>query len=227
MSDCSRTPLTTGNRHGYACRCSCAGLTLSARCPRSPACGAGLPGDGGAAPVGRDAGQAARRGHHHHACAAQREGGDGQDAAVRGGCGMAARLRLGAAVCFHIAAPSNDILSRLRCHWLRVSLLLKSLRRAAQPLCCALSVSCARTHAVAAAIQIRRWGGPVDGARSFEIVLQEGRNRQIRRMCEAVGHKVVSLHRASFMGITASARSSRGNARMIACALTAVQPQRR
>jgi len=31
--------------------------------------------------------------------------------------------------------------------------------------------------------------------RRFRIVLQEGRKRQIRRMVEAVGNKVVALHR--------------------------------
>lgn len=29
----------------------------------------------------------------------------------------------------------------------------------------------------------------------FSIVLKEGRNRQIRRMCEAIGHKIIRLHR--------------------------------
>ncbi|KAG5180864.1 pseudouridine synthase, partial [Tribonema minus] len=43
--------------------------------------------------------------------------------------------------------------------------------------------------------------GPCDWY-SVKITLKEGRNRQIRRMCEEVGHKVKFLHRASFMGIT-------------------------
>jgi pseudouridine synthase len=37
-----------------------------------------------------------------------------------------------------------------------------------------------------------------DGAESrLRITLQEGRNRQIRRMCEAIGHPVKKLHRAA------------------------------
>ena len=32
----------------------------------------------------------------------------------------------------------------------------------------------------------------------LEIVLQEGRKRQVRRMCEAVGHRVVTLERVAF-----------------------------
>ena len=32
----------------------------------------------------------------------------------------------------------------------------------------------------------------------LEIVLREGRKRQVRRMCEAVGHRVVELRRVSF-----------------------------
>ncbi len=36
------------------------------------------------------------------------------------------------------------------------------------------------------------------GAREVEITLREGRNRQVRRMIEAVGHKVVALRRTSF-----------------------------
>jgi 23S rRNA pseudouridine2604 synthase len=32
--------------------------------------------------------------------------------------------------------------------------------------------------------------------------LTEGRNRQIRRMCQAVGYRVVALHRVRIMHIT-------------------------
>lgn len=38
-------------------------------------------------------------------------------------------------------------------------------------------------------------------SRKFEFTLTEGRNRQIRRMAEAVGLEVVSLHRTVFAGI--------------------------
>jgi pseudouridine synthase len=36
------------------------------------------------------------------------------------------------------------------------------------------------------------------GEREIEIVLREGRNRQVRRMAEAVGNRVVSLRRVRF-----------------------------
>lgn len=36
----------------------------------------------------------------------------------------------------------------------------------------------------------------------MEITLTEGRNRQIRRMAEAVGLEVIDLHRISFCGIS-------------------------
>lgn len=39
------------------------------------------------------------------------------------------------------------------------------------------------------------------GARSFTIVLTEGKNRQIRRMCEALGYNAVSLKRVRIMNI--------------------------
>jgi len=40
------------------------------------------------------------------------------------------------------------------------------------------------------------------GQRSVvEIVLHEGRKRQVRRMCEAVGHHVLSLHRSAYAGL--------------------------
>ena len=35
----------------------------------------------------------------------------------------------------------------------------------------------------------------------FKLTIHEGRNRQVRRMCEAVGYKVKSLHRESVGGI--------------------------
>ncbi len=34
-----------------------------------------------------------------------------------------------------------------------------------------------------------------------EIVLHEGRKRQVRRMCEAVGHPVIGLHRSAYAGL--------------------------
>ncbi len=39
------------------------------------------------------------------------------------------------------------------------------------------------------------------GRRSFRMVLTEGRNRQIRRMCEACGYRVVGLRRIRIMNV--------------------------
>merc|ERR1711971_294108 len=41
-----------------------------------------------------------------------------------------------------------------------------------------------------------------NSCRWLRIVLEEGRNRQIRKMIKAVGYHVVELHRLSFAGIT-------------------------
>ncbi|HAP42090.1 MAG TPA: 23S rRNA pseudouridine synthase F [Nitrospira sp.] len=40
------------------------------------------------------------------------------------------------------------------------------------------------------------------GPHRFRIILTEGRNRQIRRMCQALGYRVVGLHRVRIMHIT-------------------------
>jgi pseudouridine synthase len=45
---------------------------------------------------------------------------------------------------------------------------------------------------------VRRGG---DGGRRLLITLREGRNRQIRRMLEALGYDTLRLHRVTFMGI--------------------------
>ena len=41
------------------------------------------------------------------------------------------------------------------------------------------------------------------GSSVIDITIHEGRNRQVRRMCAAVGHPVIHLHRTAYAGITA------------------------
>jgi 23S rRNA pseudouridine2605 synthase len=36
------------------------------------------------------------------------------------------------------------------------------------------------------------------GTHELELTIHEGRKRQVRRMCEAVGHRVVELRRVAF-----------------------------
>jgi 23S rRNA pseudouridine2604 synthase len=40
------------------------------------------------------------------------------------------------------------------------------------------------------------------GRDQFHIILTEGRNRQIRRMCQALGYRVIKLHRTRIMHMT-------------------------
>ena len=35
----------------------------------------------------------------------------------------------------------------------------------------------------------------------LEITIHEGKNRQVRKMCEAIGHNVLALHRSKIAGI--------------------------
>lgn len=51
-----------------------------------------------------------------------------------------------------------------------------------------------------AQVSLLRSNGP---AAELELVVHEGRKRQVRRMCEAVGHPVTHLERTEFGGITA------------------------
>jgi len=44
---------------------------------------------------------------------------------------------------------------------------------------------------------LRRDGGTT----TLELVLHEGRKRQVKRMCEAVGHPVLRLHRSHYAGL--------------------------
>jgi 23S rRNA pseudouridine2605 synthase len=51
----------------------------------------------------------------------------------------------------------------------------------------------------------------------LELVIQEGRKRQVRRMCEAVGHRVVELERIAF-GPLRLEGLARGRARPLSAA---------
>jgi 23S rRNA pseudouridine2605 synthase len=52
------------------------------------------------------------------------------------------------------------------------------------------------------------------GAREIEIVIREGRNRQVRRMVEAVGNRVVSLRRVGFGSLRLGRLAEGGSRRL-------------
>lgn len=47
-----------------------------------------------------------------------------------------------------------------------------------------------------------RTGASAGATTTLRIIIHEGRKRQVKRMLEAVGHRVVSLHRSRFDGLT-------------------------
>ena len=49
--------------------------------------------------------------------------------------------------------------------------------------------------------QIQRLHDGDDGRARLELVLKEGRKHQVKRMCEAVGHRVILLRRESFASL--------------------------
>ena len=58
------------------------------------------------------------------------------------------------------------------------------------------------------------FGGEDNMRPVLQIRLREGRKRQVKRMCQAVGHPVKSLHRVEFAGLT-SARLGLGQSRAL------------
>jgi 23S rRNA pseudouridine2605 synthase len=64
----------------------------------------------------------------------------------------------------------------------------------------ALRVGVALEDGRTAPARVRRIGGR--STNLIELTIHEGRNRQVRRMCEAVGHPVLELERVSFGPLT-------------------------
>jgi 23S rRNA pseudouridine2605 synthase len=65
---------------------------------------------------------------------------------------------------------------------------------------------------ITAAARVRRLGGR--GSSTIELTIHEGRNRQVRRMCEAIGHRVLELERTSFGPLTLDGLASGAHRRV-------------
>ena len=84
-----------------------------------------------------------------------------------------------------------------------------------------------------AAVRIIDANTPAAGQTRLEIRIHEGRNRQVKRMCEAIGHPVVRLERTTFATLTTK-RLGRGRWRTLTeaeisrlCSLVCLETEQR
>ena len=68
--------------------------------------------------------------------------------------------------------------------------------------------------------RVRRLGGR--NTNMLELTLHEGRNRQVKRMCEAVGHRVVRLQRVAFGPLTLGDLAPGAHRRLTAAEISAL-----
>jgi 23S rRNA pseudouridine2605 synthase len=80
-----------------------------------------------------------------------------------------------------------------------------------------------RDGALTRPAKIRPLGAARAGSMWLEIVLTEGKNRQVRRMCEAVGHEVLDLVRVRIGGLALGDLPSGEWRRLSATEVTALQ----
>lgn len=64
------------------------------------------------------------------------------------------------------------------------------------------------------------------GKTDVEITIHEGRKRQVKRMCSAVGHEVVQLHRSNFGPLALDGPDGRAMARAQRCRGESPPPSR-